>query len=444
MRALQQNTLRAGLTILGIVIGIAAVIAMVEIGNGSADSIKATIAGMGANSITVQPGAAASGGVSFGLGSAVTLTVEDFEAIQRSSPSIANVAPIVRARSQVIYQNKNWVPQYVYGTTPEFLSVRDWEGMAEGAMFADRDVRNGNKVCVIGQTIRRELFGDVSPLGKEIRVQNVSLKVIGVLRPKGANMMGFDQDDLVIAPWTTVKYRISGNSASQTTSQASASSAPTTGSEMYPVTTVQLYPPASESQERNSPVHRRLENVDQILVKARRQEEMAPVMQQITALLRERHRLRADEPDDFNIRDMTEVTRAFSSTTQVMTNLLLCVSLISLVVGGVGIMNIMLVSVTERTREIGLRLAVGARERDIRQQFLVEAVVLCVIGGIIGVLLGRFASWMVASLLQWPTRASLGAVIAAVCVSGGVGIVFGYYPARRASKLNPIEALRYE
>jgi len=445
MRALRRNVMRAALTTLGIVIGVAAVIAMMEIGNGSSIAIQRTIASMGANNLLIQPGTAASGGVSFGAGSVMTLTPEDAEAIARECPAVGSVAPAVRARTQVVYGNRNWVPMFIYGTTPAYLDVRDWADMAEGEAFTDRDVRNSSKVCLIGQTLVRELFGGESPLGKEIRLQNVSFKVVGVLQRKGANMMGMDQDDVVLAPWTTIKYRVVGSSATTVNqSTAAASTSVNTLSQIYPNTAPNLYPVPSDTEQADTPQPVRFTNVDQIIAAARSSKQIPTAIQQIRGLLRERHHLRPGDSDDFNIRDMTEMTRAMSSTTELMTKLLLVVAMISLVVGGVGIMNIMLVSVTERTREIGLRMAVGAEPGDILQQFLVEAVVLCLTGGAVGILAGRACSYLVTLMLRWPTASSLGAIIASVLVSASVGIVFGYYPAWKASRLDPIDALRYE
>ena len=444
--ALKRNPMRAMLTTLGIVIGVAAVIAMMEIGNGSSSAIQKSIASMGANTVLVMPGTAASGGISFGSGSTMTLSPQDYEAILRECPSVSSAAPVVRARTQVVYGSRNWVPSAIYGTTPSFLEVRQWSELAEGEVFSDRDVLNVNKVCVLGQTLSRELFQGESPIGKEIRIKNVSFRVIGVLTAKGANMMGSDQDDILLAPWTTIKYRVTG-SALTTANQSSTtdtSSAVNSLSKIYPGGQRSLYPVRSDIQAANNPMPVRFTNIDQVMTAAVSAAEIPAAIQQITATLRERHRIRSGEPDDFTIRDMTEMTKTLSSTTLLMTNLLLCVALISLLVGGVGIMNIMLVSVTERTREIGLRMAVGARARDILRQFLVESVVLCLVGGGIGILLGHGGSQLVRLFLRWPVENSPGAIAAAVIVSAGVGIIFGYYPAWRASRLDPIEALRYE
>jgi macrolide transport system ATP-binding/permease protein len=446
LHGLRRNVMRAALTTLGIVIGVAAVIAMMEIGRGSSSAIQATIASMGANNLLVLPGTASSGGVSFGAGSVMTLTPQDAEAILNESPAVRGAVPVVRARTQVIYGNRNWVPSFIYGTTPAWLDVREW-GLAEGDMFTNRDVRNASKVCVLGQRLVRELFQGENPIGKEVRVQNVSFRVIGVLTAKGANMMGMDQDDVLLAPWTTIKFRVTGASATTANQSAAGSGASTTVNslnQIYPNAQNQLYPIPSATQAANTPQPVRFINVDQILTAGRSTQEIPAAIKQISQILRERHRIGPGEPDDFSIRDMTEMTKALSSTGAMMTKLLLAVALISLLVGGVGIMNIMLVSVTERTREIGLRMAVGAWSRDILQQFLAESVILCFCGGAVGILVGRGISMLVRILLRWPTELSLGAIVAAFAVSVTVGMVFGFYPAWKASRLDPIIALRYE
>ncbi|HEY3320146.1 MAG TPA: ABC transporter permease [Planctomycetota bacterium] len=445
VNALRRNVMRAALTTLGIVIGVAAVIAMMEIGKGSSTAIRRTIESMGANNLMIMPGQAASGGVSFGAGSIMTLTAADSGALVRDCPAVRVAAPVVRARTQVVYGNKNWVPMTIYGTTPEFLDVRDWTVLLAGDPFTEQDVRSTAKVCLIGATLVRELFAGESPIGKEVRVQNVSFKVIGVLSRKGANMMGMDQDDILLAPWTTIKYRVTGQSATTTNQSAgTGSQSVNTLSTLYPGTPGGLYSVPSAIQSADTPQPIRFANVDQVVVAARTQQEIPDAITQITEILRERHNIRAGAPEDFQIRDMTEMTKALSSTTELMTNLLLCVAMISLVVGGVGIMNIMLVSVTERTREIGLRMAVGARPRDILSQFLIEAVVLSLAGGAFGIGLGRLTSYLVTYIKKWPTEVSLPAIFAAVIVSGSVGIIFGFYPAWKASRLDPIDALRYE
>lgn len=439
LRALSRNVTRAALTALGIIIGVAAVITMMEIGNGSSNAIQQTIQSMGANNLLVLPGTAASGGVSFGAGTSLTLTPEDADAIARETRFVKAVAPIVRARVQIVVGNKNWVPLNIYGSTASYLAVRDWQTLDEGEMFTEREVRSSARVCVIGLTIKRELFGNESPIGREIRMQNVTLKVVGVLSKKGANMMGMDQDDSLIAPWTTLKYRVTRSTGGGSSSVSDAAS-----SKLYPGGSVNLYPARSTSQAADSPAPVRFANVDQIILSAESQGAIKSVIADVTTLLRQRHHLKDGEPDDFTVRDMTEMTQALSSATSTMTRLLLAVAMISLLVGGVGIMNIMLVSVTERTREIGLRMAVGARTKDILRQFLVEAVVLCLLGGFLGIALGRACSHLFALLLHWPVQASIPAIIASFAVSAGVGVVFGYYPAWKASQLDPIEALRYE
>jgi ABC-type antimicrobial peptide transport system permease subunit len=448
LKALRRNVMRSALTTLGIIIGVAAVIAMTEIGQGTNAAVARTIQSMGANNLLIQPGTATSSGVSFGSGSVVTLTPQDAEALGRECPAISHVAPIVRARTQVVYSNRNWVPLYIYGTTPEFLKVRDWEDLHEGECFTKRDVNNGTKVCVLGQTLVRELFGDENPLGKEVRVQNVGFKVIGILSKRGANMMGLDQDDILLAPWTTIKYRVSGTSLTAVNQSAAKEVDPAkkvnTLNQLYPSVQPILYPIPSPTQQADTPQPIRFTNVDQILVRAASTEDIPDAIAQLTDLLRERHRIKPGQPEDFSIRDMTEITRTLGSTSTMMMRALFFVAMVSLVVGGVGIMNIMLVSVTERTREIGLRMAVGARARDILRQFLVEAIVLCLMGGFIGILVGRGVAFLVEWLLHWPTELSIPAILAAVAVSAGVGITFGYYPAWKASRLDPIEALRYE
>jgi ABC-type antimicrobial peptide transport system permease subunit len=446
-KALSRNIMRAALTTLGIVIGIAAVITMVEIGKGSSTAIKKTIENMGANTVLVMPGQPNIAGVRQGAGSAMNLTPGDCDAIVRECPAVRTATPIVWAGAQIIYGNQNWQPQQMYGTTPAFLEVRNWSHMAEGECFTDQDVRSAAEVCVVGQTIVHELFQDQSPVGKEIRVGPVMFKVVGVLSKKGANMMGWDQDDILLAPWTSIKFRVTGANASHAPTITTTITTTNTLDLIYPSTSSEtdaLYPAPSASETADTPLSVRFINLSQILVAAQSSDAVPQAISQVTGLLRERHRIKPDDPDDFRIRDMTEITKALSATTTLMGTLLLCVALISLVVGGVGIMNIMLVSVTERTREIGLRMAVGARPRDILWQFLTEAVLLCFSGGVVGIFLGWTGSDMVTKLLHWPTEPSVAATVAAVFVSVSVGISFGFYPAWKASRLDPIDALRYE
>jgi macrolide transport system ATP-binding/permease protein len=446
LQALRRNILRSVLTTLGIIIGIAALIAIVEIGKGSSASIKELLANMGASTIVVQSGNVVNNGVNLGSGAVKTLTPEDGDAIRRECPNVNGVAPIVRARSQVIFGNRNWSPTYVYGTTPNFLDVRDWSELEAGNNFTDADVRGASQVCLLGQTVVQELFGNTSPIGKDVYIQNVPLRVVGVLSRKGVNLMGLDQDDILMAPWTTIRYRVTGSGQSGTPAATGTtiSDTPLTLNNRYPSKAVDLYPSQSATAILDRPQPVRFSNVDFVVVRTEAPEDIPATIRQVKELLRDRHRLQPGDSDDFYVRDLTELLTAMNTTVTLVTSLLLAVAMICLVVGGVGIMNIMLVSVTERTREIGIRMAVGASGPAILRQFLVEAVVLCLLGGVFGIVVGRLTSHLTTEFLNFRTEASPLAAVAAVVVSVTVGLVFGYYPAWKASRLDPIEALRYE
>ena len=450
LRSLRRNALRSALTTLGIVIGVASLIAIAEIGTGSWRAIRETLTKMGVDNVLVQAGSATRNGVNLGSGSLKTLSPEDADAILRECPSVVAIAPIVNGRGQVVRGNRNWVPATIFGTTSGFLRVRDWEDLAEGDAFTDEDVRDIGMVCVVGNTLARELFPDETPIGQEITINDVPLRVIGVLRRKGADIVGEDQDDILLAPWTTIKYRVSA-SASGSRGPAAPAASPTDLIEQinllrrrYPRSDASSFPIASVMQVADSPRLERHSNVDSILARTASTDEIPAAMDQITRLLQERHDIAYGDDNDFSVQDFTEVIEAVHGTVGLVAGLLVCVALISLVVGGVGIMNIMLVSVTERYREIGLRMAVGARPRDILRQFLVEAIMLCVLGGAAGIAVGRGSSILVRLLAHWPTDPSPLALVASVTISVAVGLTFGYYPAWRASRLDPIEALRYE
>ncbi|QSH41517.1 ABC transporter permease [Lentisphaerota bacterium ZTH] len=442
--ALRRNPMRGALTALGIIIGVSSVITMMEVGNGSSQSIQQSISSMGANVLLIIPGEQNSSGISFGSGTAKTLTPGDCEAINRECSAVRAAAPIVKARAQVVWGSRNWVPMAIAGTTLDYLTITDRENLMRGQPFTNRDVLNGNRVCIIGKTVAEKLFEDENPVGKDIRIKNVSFKIVGELAPKGANMIGMDQDDIVLAPWTTVNARVSGESLSEPNQSTDSTTDTNTLSNLYPSTGPELYPPQVDAAGNSTNMQVRYATIDQIMVSAVSAEAIPTAIDQITSLLKDRHRITPGKENDFGIRDMTEMTKLLTSATSVMTNLLLCVAMISLLVGGVGIMNIMLVSVTERTREIGLRMAVGAKSRDILLQFLTESLVLCMLGGIIGIILGHSGAMLIAHMLKWPTAASPMVIIVAISVSVGIGVIFGYYPAWKASKLNPIEALRYE
>ena len=357
---------------------------------------------------------------------------------------VLRATPVVRASGQVIYGNKNWSPETVEGGSVEYLKIKSWYDMERGQPFSDEDVEQARRVCVIGQTVAKELFGDEDPLGKDIRIKNVMFKVIGILKKKGANMMGRDQDDSIILPWTSIRYRLQGLGGGSASASSGKSTATFNRADKYTSSSVAYYTETTDQPYTDSPHPRRFNNIDFIMAQIADPERSSEAIDQITEVIRAKHSLKDGQLDDFRVWDMAEMSRAMSSTTEVMTNLLMIVAMISLVVGGVGIMNIMLVSVTERTKEIGLRMAVGARPQDIMRQFLLEAVLLCVVGGALGILLGKAISTLVSRTMNWATASSPEAMVLAVGVSVLIGLVFGWYPSWKASKMDPIDALRHE
>lgn len=418
--ALRRNLMRTALTMLGIIIGVAAVITIVEISGGASLAVQRTVGNMGVGNLIVKPSRVNLGGIS--QGRADTLIPEDAAALVKGIDSAIAAAPIIHRQAFVISGNRSAFVDQVIGTTPEFFEVRDWLPMAHGNPFSEIDSRTAGLVCVIGQTLAEELFGDEYPIGKEIRVQNTPLRVIGVLRTKGSNLLGHDLDDLLVAPIPTVKFRLQGN----------ASRGP-----VHVADKLRTY--TNYDKEGG----RRRNDLTYILVKTPGIEALESTSKAVRDLLRERHKL-SGKPDDFVINDNTQLSSAFERTVELLSNLGLSVAAVSLLVGGIGIMNIMLVSVTERTREIGIRMAVGANRANIRNQFLFESTMLSLIGGGIGIVFGRSASEFTSMILGWPLALSPLAATVAVILSATVGVFFGFYPAWRASRLNPIQALRFE
>ena len=395
LRALRRNKLRTLLTMLGMIIGVGAVIAMVSIGNGAKSQIEAQIASMGQNVVLVFSGSFSRGGARSGWGGAGTLTIDDAEAIQREIPGVTVISPESRTRTQIAAGNQNWNTS-IQGESTEYFDIRQWP-LSAGTIFTEQDVRNANKVAVIGKTVADQLFPGEDPLGQIIRVKNVPFIVSGILAPKGLSVQGQDQDDLMILPYTSVMKRV-----------------------------------------------QKVTTLGSIIVQAAKPTLLTPVQQQIIELLRQRHKITPGKDDDFTVRNQQEIAEMATAQSKTMTALLAGVAVISLVVGGIGIMNIMLVSVTERTREIGIRMAIGARGRDILLQFLVEAVTLGVIGGVVGIGGGILASKGLAAQRDWPVLIPPEWIVYAFLFSAIVGIFFGFYPARKASQLDPIDALRYE
>jgi putative ABC transport system permease protein len=398
LRALRRNKLRAFLTMLGIIIGVGAVIAMVAIGQGSKKSIQDQLSSMGSNMITIRPNSnqTPGGGARLDVSTVQTLTLDDIKAIQNQAQYINAVSPAVQGRGQAINAAMNW-PTTMQGVSPDFLTIRNWP-LKEGVSFADEDVNGAAKVCLIGQTVVDNIFdpGD-DPVGKTIRFNKIPFKIIGVLAGKGENAFGQDQDDILLAPYTTVQKRLLAIPYIQT-----------------------IYASALNSQSSEA------------------------ATQELSQVLRASHKLTNSEQDDFTVRTQAELINTFSSTSQLLTVLLAAIAGISLLVGGIGIMNIMYVSVTERTKEIGLRMSIGAKGIDILMQFLIEAIVISITGGILGVALGLLASKLITVFLSWPTLVSESSIILSFVVCAITGIFFGYYPAQKASRLDPIEALRYE
>jgi len=397
LRALSRNKMRSILTMLGIIIGVGAVIAMVGIGQGASASIQSQIANLGNNMLFVWAGSTNTAGMRGGMGSNNTLIPEDVTAIEAECPAVRSASPGVRASGQLVFGNQNWsASSGIMGTNEKFPDIRAWP-VASGDFFTEGDVRTANRVCVLGKTVADNLFQGVDPVGQTMRIRNLPFRVVGVLSPKGQSQFGQDQDDTVIVPYTAAQKKILS-----------------------------------------------ITHIHQIMVSATSAQATFTAEKQITDLLRQRHKLGPNQENDFTVRNLTDVAEAADASSKTMTLLLACIAGVSLLVGGIGIMNIMLVSVTERTREIGIRMAIGARSKVIRRQFLIESITLSVVGGVLGVLLGIGASITISQTLEWPVLISPSAIIISSIFSALVGIAFGYYPARKAASLDPIEALRYE
>ena len=394
-RALRRNKMRSVLTALGIIIGVGAVIAMVGIGNGAKAQVEAQIASLGQNVILIFSGSTTSSGIRTGWGGAGTLKIEDAEAIRREVPGVVGVSEEVVSTTQVAAGNQNWFTR-IYGESADYFDIRQWS-LADGAPFTPQDVRSANKVCVIGRTTATQIYGNEDPVGQILRIKEVPFTITGMLTSKGLSPQGVDQDDIVIMPYTSAMKRVIGGT--------------------------------------------NLRNINVQIGDAR---QVEAAQQQIISLLRQRHNIRPGRDDDFTVRNQQEIAEAATATSRVMTLLLGAIAGVSLVVGGIGIMNIMLVSVTERTREIGVRMAVGANGNDILTQFLIEAVTLSSVGGVIGIICGIGVSRILSAYAQWPTLISFSSILIAFLFSAAVGVFFGFYPARQAARLDPIEALRYE
>ncbi len=396
MRALARNKMRSLLTMLGVIIGVAAVIAVVGIGQGGAQKAQEQLAAMGSNLVFVGSGTVTRGGLHMGMGNTKSLIYPDVTAILRECPAVQNAAPGVGTGAQVVFGNDNWGTQ-ITGTTPEFFEIRNWT-IAQGTAFTQQDVDMASNVAVLGETVRKNLFGAANPVGQTIRIKDLPFKVVGLLEPKGISAaMGNDQDDVVVVPYTTHQKKLTGDTW-----------------------------------------------LRYIMVSAISKEGSYAAQQQITSLLRDRHRIRPEQDDDFFVRNLADLAELRDQQNRVMTLLLFSIACVSLLVGGIGIMNIMLVSVTERTREIGIRMAIGATEADVQKQFLLESVMLSLIGGAAGILIGLVSTQVIVSVFGWPVLISPLAIGVAVAFSMAVGIFFGFYPARKAATLDPIEALRYE